>query len=125
MRQEASGNFIIVGVIGYVNVPQLPVTAFKLCVFNRWTAGIGQFTESVRMVAPDGTTVLRNSTVKFQLQDPSHNATNVTVFGQVKFEHQGTYYMEVLVDDVMKVRFPIPVRVVAPPGQPQQAPQTA
>ena len=125
VRQEASGNFIIVGVIGYVNVPQLPVTAFKLCVFNRWTAGIGQFTESVRMVAPDGTTVLRNSTVKFQLQDPSHNATNVTVFGQVKFDHQGTYYMEVLVDDVMKVRFPIPVRVVAPPGQPQQAPQTA
>jgi hypothetical protein len=33
--------------------------------------------------------------------------------------------MEVLVDDVMKVRFPIPVRVVTPPGQPQQAPQTA
>src|ERR1051325_219013 len=94
VRQEASGNFIIVGVIGYVNVPQLPVTAFKLCVFNRWTAGIGQFTESVRMVAPDGTTVLRNSTVKFQLQDPSHNATNVTVFGQVKFEHQGTYRSE-------------------------------
>lgn len=125
VRQEASGNFILVGVIGYVNVPQLPVTAFKLCVFNRWTAGIGQFTESVRMVAPDGTTVLRNSTVKFQLQDPSHNATNVTLFGQVKFEVQGVYYMEVLVDDVMKVRFPIPVRVVAPPGQPQQAPQTA
>lgn len=125
VRQEASGNFIIIGVIGYVNVPQLPVTAYKLCLFNRWTAGIGQFTEVVRMIAPDGTTVLRNSTVKYQLQDPSHNATNVTVFGQVKFEHAGTYYMEVLVDDVMKVRFPIPVRVVAAPGQPQQAPQTA
>ena len=125
VRQEASGNFIIVGVIGYVNVPQLPVTAFKLCVFNRWTAGIGQFTESVRMIGPDGTTVLRQSQVKYQLQDPTHNATNVTLFGQVKFETQGTYYMEVLVDDVMKVRFPIPVRVVTPPGQPQQAPQTA
>jgi hypothetical protein len=125
VRQEASGNFIIVGVIGYVTVPQLPVTAFKLCVFNRWTAGIGQFTESVRMIGPDGTTVLRQSQVKYQLQDPTHNATNVTLFGQVKFETQGTYYMEVLVDDVMKVRFPIPVRVVTPPGQPQQAPQTA
>jgi hypothetical protein len=125
VRQEASGNFIIIGVIGYVNVPQLPVTAFKLCIFNRWTAGIGQFTESVRLIGPDGTTVQRNSTVKFQLQDPAHNATNVTVFGQVKFETQGTYYVEVLVDDVMKLRFPIPVRVVTPPGQPQQAPQTA
>jgi hypothetical protein len=125
VRQEASGNFIVVGVIGYVTVPQLPVTAFKLCIFNRWTAGIGQFTESVRFIGPDGTTVQRNSAVKFQLQDPSHHATNVTVFGQVKFETQGTHYVEVLVDDVMKLRFPIPVRVVTPPGQAQQAPQTA
>jgi hypothetical protein len=121
VRQETSGNFIIIGIIGYVNVPQLPVTAFKLCVFNRWTAGIGTFTETVRMIAPDGTTVQRQSQVKFQLQDPSHNATNVTLFGQVKFEAAGTYFMEVLVDDVMKLRFPIPVRVVSQPGQ-QPAP---
>jgi hypothetical protein len=125
VRQESSGNFIIVGIIGYVNVPQLPVTAYKLCLFNRWTAGIGQFTESVRLIAPDSTTVVRQSQVKFQLQDPSHNATNVTLFGQLKLEVSGTYYMEVLVDDVMKLRFPIPVRVVTPPGQQpgQPAPQ--
>ena len=122
VRQETSGNFIVIGIIGYVNVPQLPVTAFKLCVFNRWTAGIGQFTESVRLIAPDSTTVLRQSQVKFQLQDPSHNATNVTLFGQVKIEQAGVYYMEVLVDEVMKIRFPIPVRIVTPPGQPQAAP---
>jgi hypothetical protein len=125
VRQETSGNFIVIGIIGYVNVPQLPVTAFKLCVFNRWTAGIGQFTESVRLIAPDGTTVQRQSQVKFALQDPSHNATNVTLFGQVKFDAAGIYFMEVLVDDVMKLRFPIPVRVVTPPGQQQQpAPTT-
>jgi hypothetical protein len=127
VRQETSGNFILVGVIGFVTVPQLPVVAFKLCVFNRWAAGIGQFTESVRLIAPDQTTVLRDSKVKFALQDPSHNATNVTVFGQVKFEAQGTFYLEVLVDDVLKLRFPIPVRVVTPPqqqGQPQATPPT-
>ena len=126
VRQEVNGNFIVIGVIGYVNVPQLPVVAFKLCVFNRWAAGIGQFTESVRLVAPDQSTVIRESKVKFGLQDPTHNATNVTVFGQVKFEQAGAYYVEVLVDDVLKLRFPIPVRVVQPPqgaGQAQAAPQ--
>ena len=124
VRQESSGNFILVGIIGFVNVPQLPIVAFKLCVFNRWAAGIGNFTESVRLIAPDQTTVVRDSKVKFALQDPSHNATNVTVFGQVKFEIQGTYYLEVLVDDVLKLRFPIPVRVVTPPqGQGQQQPR--
>jgi hypothetical protein len=63
IRQEASGNFILLGVINFVRVPQLPVTAFKICVFNRWTAGVGQFTESVRLLAPDQTTVLRKGEV--------------------------------------------------------------
>ena len=49
VRQEVNGNFILIGIIGFVNVPHLPVVAFKLCVFNRWAAGIGQFTESVRL----------------------------------------------------------------------------
>src|SRR5438874_12123951 len=87
--QEASGNFIIIGVIGYVNVPQLPVTAFKICVFNRWTAGVGQFTESVRLLAPDQTTVLRKGEVKFALHDANHSATNLTVLGQVEFTAPG------------------------------------
>ena len=127
VRQESSGNFILVGVLGYVRVPQLPVTAFKLCVFNRWTAGVGQFTEEVKLVAPDQTTEIRKSQVKFGLQDAAHNATNVTVLGQVEFKAPGIYYIEVLVDDVMKLRFPLPVMVAQPPpgAQPGQSQPTA
>src|ERR1041385_630670 len=117
IRQEATGNFILVGVMNFVRVPQLPVTAFKICVFNRWTAGVGQFTESVRLIAPDQMTVLRKGEVKFALQDANLHATNVTVFGQVEFKVPGTYYVEVLVDDVMKLRYPVPVIVAPPPGQ--------
>lgn len=108
VRQEISGNFILLGIIAYVRVPQLPITALKLCVFNRWTAGLGQFTETVRMVAPDES-VMRQSQVRFELKDATHNATNVTLFTQVEFKTAGTYYIEVLVDDVMKLRFPVPV----------------
>lgn len=122
VRPEANGNFIIIGVIGVVRVPQVPVTAFKLCVFNRWTAGIGQFTETVRLMAPDQTTVLRKGQVKFALQDAAHHATNVTVFPQVEFPAAGVYYLEVLVDDVMKIRFPLPVLIVQPPQGAQPSP---
>ena len=122
VRPEANGNFILVGVIGLVRVPQVPVTAFKLCVFNRWTAGLGQFTENVRLIAPDQTTVLRKGQVKFALQDAVQNATNVTVFPQVEFPAAGVYYLEVLVDDVMKIRFPLPVAVVPPPPGAQPGP---
>jgi hypothetical protein len=117
IRQEASGNFILLGILYIVRVPQLPVTAFKICVFNRWTAGIGQFGESVRLLGPDQTTVLRKGEVKFALQDANHSATNVTVFGQVEFAAPGVYFVEVLVDDVMKLRYPLPIVVVSPPQQ--------
>src|SRR5512137_209163 len=122
VRQEATGNFFLIGVINFIRVPQLPVVAFKLTVFNRWTAGIGQFTENVRLIAPDQTTVLRKGEVKFALQDANLHATNVTVFGQVEFKVAGTYYVEVLVDDVMKLRYPVPVILVQQP-QPGQQPQ--
>ncbi len=121
IRQEASGNFILVGVINFIRVPQLPVVAFKLNVFNRWTAGVGQFMESTRLIAPDQTTVLRKGEVKFALQDAALHATNVSVFGQVEFKTAGTYFVEVLVDDVMKLRYPIPV-ILSPPQQQQQHP---
>ena len=108
--------------INFVRVPQLPVTAARLCVFNRWTAGIGQFTETVRLMAPDQTTLMRKGEVKFALQEANLHATNVSLFAQVEFKTAGTYYVEVLVDDVMKLRYPVPV-ILAPP--PQQQPGQA
>lgn len=125
VRQEVTGNFILLGVVNYLRVPQVPVTAFKLCVFNRWTAGVGQFTESVRMIAPDQTTVLRKGEVKFALPDANMHATNVTVFGQVEFKTAGTYFVEVMVDDVMKLRYPVPIILAPPPNAPPQPPAAA
>jgi len=120
IRQEITGNFILIGVLNFIRVPQLPVVALKLSIFNRWTAGVGQFIETVRLVGPDQTTLLRKGEVRFALQDAALHATNVSVFGQVEFKAVGTYYVEVLVDDVMKLRYPVPV--VLAPQQQQQPP---
>jgi hypothetical protein len=124
VRQEANGNFFIIGVVNFIRVPQLPVVAARLCVFNRWTAGIGQFVENVKLIAPDQTTVLRKGEMKFELRDAAMHSTNVMVFGQVEFKAPGTYYIEVLVDDVMKLRYPVPVILAPPQNQnPPPAPE--
>src|SRR5207245_493076 len=123
IRQEVTGNFILIGVINFIRVPQVPVVALKLSLFNRWTAGVGQFTESVRLIAPDQTTVLRKGEVKFRLPDATMNVTNVTMLPQVEFKTAGTYYIEVLVDDVMKLRYPLSVLHTPMPEQPPM-PQT-
>jgi hypothetical protein len=122
VRQQADGNFFLIGVINFIRVPQMPIVAGRLFVFNRWTAGIGQFVENVKLIAPDQTTVLRKAEMKFELRDAALHSTNVMVFGQVEFKAAGTYYIEVLVDDVMKLRYPVPVILAPPPIQNPQAP---
>lgn len=55
VRHEANGNFILIGVISFVRVPQLPVTALKLCLFNRWAAVTDNFWNpcgSLRRIKP-------------------------------------------------------------------------
>lgn len=118
VRREANGKFILIGVVNFVVVPQLPIGA-RLCVFNQWTAGLGQFRENVRIIGPDQTTVLAKSEMKFGLEDPTHHASNMSVFG-LRFEVPGTYFVEVSVDDVMKLRYPLPVAIV--PAQPGASP---
>ncbi|HEV2455703.1 MAG TPA: hypothetical protein VGY98_15670 [Verrucomicrobiae bacterium] len=122
VRQEANGNFFIIGVVNALRVPQLPIVAGRLCVFNRWTAGIGRFNETIRFIAPDQTTVLRKAEMKFELHDAAAHATNIMLFGNVEFKAAGTFFVEVLVDDVMKLRYPVSVVHVPPPNQNPQQP---
>jgi hypothetical protein len=125
VRQESNGNLFLIGVINFIRVPQLPIVAGRLCICNRWTAGLGQFNETIRIIAPDQTTVVSKAGTKFELRDPSHSATGVMVFGNVEFKTAGTYFVEVMVDDVMKLRYPMPViHAPPPPGQnPQKPPE--
>jgi len=69
------------------------------------------------IIAPDQITVLRKGEMRFELKDAALHATNVMVFGQIEFKTAGTYFVEVLVDDVMKLRYPIPVIHTPPPEQ--------
>ncbi len=123
IRQEITGNLILIGVINMLRVPQLPVVASRLCIFNRWTAGIGKFRETIRFIAPDQTTVLRKAETKFELQEAAGVATSAAFMNNIEFKTAGMYFVEVLVDDVMKLRYPVPLVVVPPPNQnPQSQP---
>ncbi len=123
--------FTAVGIVSVIPVPQLPVTIFKLFLVNRWTSGVGQFIETVRVLGPDGTSVLRKSDLRFTLKDAAQSATNVTFLGQLQLAAAGVYQVEVLVNDVRRLRFPLPVLLVPPPSSeatpagPAEAPATA
>jgi len=113
VRREANGNFFLIGVMDGLILPKFPIVVPALCVFNRWTSGMGQFVCSLRLVAPDQTSLVQKGDVKFEMQDPNRNATTLLILQRIQFQEPGLYFIEVSVDDVMKVRYPIPV--LAPP----------
>ncbi len=121
VRQEVTGNFFLIGVVNLIRVPQVPITAHRLLFFNRWTAGVGEFLQTIRLIAPDQVTEMSKVETKFALVEPSAHAINIALFGNVTFGAAGIYFVEVLVDGVMKIRYPIPVMIVQPPN-PNQPP---
>ena len=114
VRVEASGSHSIVGIINFIGAPALPIQLIKLCIWTRWSSGIGEFEQITRLVAPDEETVLAAATTQLPPQHEESHTTNVNVFGGVQFTQPGAHHVEIMLDGEMKLRFPM--RVMLPPS---------
>ena len=129
VRTEVSGAQTLVGVIGAIPAPQVPIGFFKLCLWSRWCGGIGRFHQDSHLLDPDDE-VVAEASIDFQLQEIEGSATNVHFFGGVQVKKFGVHHVEIRLDGDMRMRFPVPVVRVAqpPPGSPPppfQPPQEA
>lgn len=119
VRTEVSGAQTLVGVIGAVPAPQVPIGFFKLCLWTRWCGGIGVFQQRSRLLDPDDK-VVAEASIRFELREIDGSATNVHFFGGVEIKSFGVHHVEVRLDGDMRMRFPVPV--VEVPHQPPGAP---
>lgn len=114
VRVEASGSHSIVGIINFIGAPSLPIQVIKICVWTRWSSGVGQFQQATRLVGPDEVTVLAQAVTNFHLTNEDSHTTNVNIFGGIQFKEVGAHHFEISLDGEMKLRFP--VRVMLPPA---------
>ena len=115
VRAEASGQQTIVGVIGVIPAPSLPIGFFKLCLWSRWCGGTGNFIQKSLILGSDDDQPIAQSEVKFVLPELNAHATNVNVFGGVQFQKHGIYHIEIRLDGELRLRIPLPVLPVRPP----------
>ncbi len=118
VRAEISGQQTLIGVVTAIPAPMMPVAFFKLCLWSRWCGGEGTFVQRSLILSSDQEQILAESRVEFTLNELESHATNVHVFGGVKFEHFGVHHVEIHLDDELKLRFPLQVVQVSHPGQP-------
>lgn len=118
VRQERNGKFILIGLFDMIGVPKFPAVFQRVCIVNRWCCGEGEFKQRSRIVKPDGSTsVIQGQEVTIKLLDSEATATSVEFFLNVMFETEGTYWIEILLNGDMKVRYPLKARRVAPPPE--------
>jgi hypothetical protein len=125
VRQERSGKFILIGLFDVIGMPQFPAIFQRVCIVNRWCSGQGTFTEKTRIIGPDnGMVVAEGQEIRVLLNDSESTVTNVEFFMNLKFDKEGVYWIEILIDGDLKLRYPLRVnRVAVPPmaGGPQVA----
>jgi len=118
VRVEASGAHTIVGIVNFIGAPALPIQVIKLCVWTRWSSGIGDFEQVTRLIAPDEETVLAAASTRFHLGNEESHTTNVNIFGGLQFTEPGAHHVEILLDGELKLHFPMRV-LLLPPQQAQ------
>jgi hypothetical protein len=116
VRNEASGQHTLVGIISAIPTPTAPVGFFKLCLWTRWTGGNGTFTQHSHILNAEDEKPLISAEVRFTLNNLESHATNVNVFGGVQFPAFGLYHAEVHLEGDLKLRFSFPVVRVNPPN---------
>ena len=118
VRQERNGKFILIGLFDSLGVPAFPAVFQRLCIVNRWCCGEGTFTQRSRITGPDGHALVDGRPVKVVLPNPEATATSVEFFVNVRFESEGTYWIEILIEDDLRVRYPLRARVIKRPAKP-------
>jgi hypothetical protein len=114
VRVEVGGAHTIVGIVNFIGAPALPIQLLKLCVWTRWSSGIGQFEQITRLVGPDEETELARAATPFRLDHEESHTTNVNIFGGLQFTQVGAHHVEIYLGAEMRLRYPL--RVMLPPS---------
>jgi hypothetical protein len=109
VRQEVNGMQTLVGIINLIPARMLPVALLKLCVWTRWCSGVGRFRQNARILSVDDHHVLAESQIDFELKELEGHVTNVNLFTGVQFQQYGLHHVEIMLDQELRLRYPLPV----------------
>ena len=122
VRQEVNGKFMLIGLFDSINVVKLPEVIPRLCVVTRWCCGEGEFMQRSRIVHESGAVAIEGRNIPVKLQVSESTVSSLEFFMNVRFENAGVYWVEVLLNDDLKIRYPIRVLLNKQGGRPNPPP---
>jgi hypothetical protein len=117
VRREDNGKFMLIGLFETIGSAVFPAVHPKLYVMNCWCSGIGKFKQRTRLVNPDNSKLIEDEETEFSLIDLKAKHRIVARFNNLRFISPGEYAVEVLLNNELKVRYPLIVEKGGPAGK--------
>ncbi len=110
---------MLIGLFDQLGSAAFPFRHPRMFLVTRWCSGEGVFRQHTRILRPDMSTVMiEGRDIPVKLPTAEATATNVELFINTEFHEAGIHWVEVLLDDDIKMRFPLRVTQMTqpPPG---------
>ena len=114
VRREDNGKFMLIGLFENIGAASFPVMHPALFVMNCWCSGAGSFTQKTRIVAPGNIKLIEDKETQFNLPSIKAKHRIVARFNNIRFNESGEYAVEVLLNNELKVRYPLVIDKVVP-----------
>ncbi len=112
VRQELGGKFSLMGLFESISAAVFPATHHRFAIVNEWAGGRGEFTATIRLIAPDREQVISETTSRFQLFNESQRHRDISVRFNTTFKVPGTYWVETLLDGERAGIIALPVQMI-------------
>jgi hypothetical protein len=112
VRREENGKFMLIGLFETIGARKFPASHPTLFVMNCWIGGLGAFKQRSRIIDRDGKVLAEDKETSFTLKDLKAKHRVIARFNNLKFEREGEYSVEVLLNAELKVRYPLIVRKI-------------
>ncbi len=102
---------MLIGLFDVLGAQLLPAVFPRICTVNRWCSGKGTFKQRTRIVSTEGNKVIaEGKDISIELGEMEATATTIEIFVNVKFETTGTYWVEIMMEDSLKLRYPFSIQ---------------
>ncbi len=100
IRLEAGNKLSLMGIFQNVYFQSLPATILKFALLNHWV-GAGEHSTTIKIISPDRSKLLLQTTPSNFSLEPGGFADNVTFFTNVVFVEEGPHIVQVYLNEIM------------------------
>jgi hypothetical protein len=116
VRRENNGKFMLIGIFEAINTKKFPAAHHTMFIVNQWVKGQGAFDQKIKIInSRDKKVVFQTDDQHFELADIDSHHTLISRFSNIVFPEAGKYWVEVMLDNVLVLNYPILLKEIKEP----------